>query len=116
MSIITPLAVKQARQLAEQSIIQQQRHTVFSLAVSKCKCKAKNSHPYPTYHHKRLTSLHLKQSTFGLASLVSDTIQLGLVVSRDDSDPPQNLSQDPKPGPPQITLDEPPIQSMEGET
>ena len=92
------LSSEQARQLAEQSIIHQQRHTVFSLAVSKCKCKAKTAiltNIPPQAPH----IITLEQSTFGLASLVSDTIQLGLVV-RGRFRPTTNLSQDPKPGPP----------------
>ena len=63
---------QQAQDLAEHGMTQQATRTVFSLAVSQCKCKAKtavliNILPQPAH------ILTLEQSTFGLASLVPDT-------------------------------------------
>ena len=51
----------------------------FSLAAEKCSCKAKtalvrNFEPQPAH------ILTLEESTFGLASLTAETVQLGLVV------------------------------------
>ena len=53
--------------------------TVFSVAVHKCRCKAKtavvcNFEPQPAH------IITLEESPFGLAPLTAETVQLGLVV------------------------------------
>ena len=73
------LSSAQATSLAEHGTTKQHPRSVFSLAVSKCKCKAKTAiltNTPPRQAH----IITLEQSTFGLASLVPDTTQRGLVV------------------------------------
>ena len=92
------LSSEQAQNLAERGIIQQQARIVFSLAISKCKCKAKTA----ILTNTPLQQPHiitLEQSCFGLASLVPDTIQLGLVV-RGRFKPCTDLHLPPQQGPP----------------
>ena len=92
------LSSEQAHNLAERGTTQQQARTVFCLAVSKCKCKAKTA----ILTNTPLQQPHiitLEQSSFGLASLVPDTIQLGLVV-RGRFRPSTDLHIPPQQGPP----------------
>ena len=92
------LSSEQALSLAEQGTTHQHSRSVFSLAVSKCKCKAKTAiliNTPPQQAH----AFTLEQSTFGLASLVPDTIQLGLVV-RGRFRPSTDLNLPPQPGSP----------------
>ena len=92
------LSSEQAQNLAERGTTQQQARTVFSLAVSKCKCKAKTA----ILTNTPLQQPHiitLEQSSFGLAPLVPDTIQLGLVV-RGRFKPCTDLHLPPQQGPP----------------
>ena len=70
---------KEFRALVQDSILTHNNRTVFSLAAEKCSCKAKtalvcNFEPQPAH------ILSLEESTFGLASLTAETVQLGLVV------------------------------------
>ena len=67
-----------SEQPAEQGTTQQHTRTVFSLAVSKCKCKTKTVILISTPNGH--ISSHLSNLHSDLASLVPDTIQLGLVV------------------------------------
>ena len=74
--------------------------TVYSLALSPCKCKAKtaivtNTAPEPAY------IITVKQSNFGLAALVPDTIHLGLVV-RGRIQGQTDLDKEAHPGPPDL--------------
>ena len=94
------LTSAQAQSLAEHGTTEQHPRSVFSLAVSRCKCKAKTAiltNIPPQQAH--ITTL--EQSTFGLASLVPDTvtIQLGLVV-RGRFRPSTDLDLQPQIGPP----------------
>ena len=92
------LSSAQAQSLAEHGTTEQHPRSVFSLAVSRCKCKAKTAiltNTPPRQAH----IITLEQSTFGLASLVPDTIQLGLVV-RGRFRPSTDLDLQPQTGPP----------------
>ena len=92
------LSSAQAQSLAEHGTTEQHPRSVFSLAVSRCKCKAKTAiltNTPPRQAHINT----LEQSTFGLASLVPDTIQLGLVV-RGRFRPSTDLDLQPQTGPP----------------
>ena len=89
------------RSLVEEGNTHQGSHTVFSLAFSPCKCKAKtalatNAIPEPAH------LITLEQSNFGLAALAPDTIQLGLVV-RGKVKGQTNILQEPQPGPPDLS-------------
>ena len=73
------LPAKEFGALIQDSILTYDNRTVFSLAAEKCNCKAKtalvcNFEPQPAH------ILTLEESTFGLASLTAETVQLGLVV------------------------------------
>ena len=75
-------------------------HSVYSLALSPCKCKAKtaivtNTAPEPAH------IITLEQSNFGLAALVPDTIQLGLVV-RGRIQGQTDIDKEAHPGPPDL--------------
>ena len=92
------LSSAQAQSLAEHGTTEQHSRSVFSLAVSRCKCKATTA-ILTNIPPRQAHIITLEQSTFGLASLVPDTIQLGLVV-RGRFRPSTDLDLQPQIGPP----------------
>ena len=94
------LPSEHARRLAEEGTTTQGARSVYSLALSPCKCKAKtaivtNTAPEPAH------IITLEQSNFGLAALVPDTIQLGLVV-RGRIQGQTDIDKEAHPGPPDL--------------